>query len=108
MTDISETAVAARVKLLREDYAADGAGFDADMLTALRAALTKAETERDEARKEREALMPIFEGILADHRAAAIAQLDRITPVLAAQKAEIASLKAERDALRDHTQEQKP
>ena len=81
MTDISETAVAARVKLLREDYAADGAGFDADMLTALRAALTKAETERDEARKERDVARQLADDCLAqftrerDRRDAEIASL---------------------------------
>ena len=52
MTDISEAAVAARVKLLREDYAANILRrHDVDMLIALRNALNKAEAERDEARR---------------------------------------------------------
>ena len=41
--DVSDKAVQARIRLLREDYAADGAGFDANLLEALLARAQKAE-----------------------------------------------------------------
>ena len=50
--DASSEAVRTRIKVLEIDYAADGAGFDAKLLTALLARAESAEAERDEAKAE--------------------------------------------------------
>lgn len=61
--DINKGAVAMWVALLRADYAAEGAGFDADLIEALAARVAKAEADRDRLRAALEPFVVVAAGI---------------------------------------------
>ena len=67
MTDITREAVEARAALLRSDYAADGAAFDADMLIALL-------NERDQLNRE----LACQDALIKDHLATIMAKDNQI------------------------------
>ena len=78
MTDITREAVEARAALLRSDYAADGAAFDADMLLALLARAEAAERERDETLKSAQIFVDNQDDLFAAGHKDLIAQRDQL------------------------------
>ena len=92
MTDITREAVEARAALLRSDYAADGAAFDADMLLAL---LDRAEKGEKLAQFYKDAFRRVKEE--AKRR---VERLNcRLDDVWLSWKAKADTLTAERDRL---------
>ena len=83
--DASSEAVRARIKALETDYAADGAGFDAKLLTALLTRAESAEAERDEAKRD-----AVNQGALKEKAIYKMCQL----------RTDLATARAERDEAR--------